>query len=125
MQQAAAAWTSVQLVSESPAGGPRLALPGCSSTLDCADCLDLRLSHPGFHWHLLHLYAPTVIKAGDSRTQFCLQTAIWRSLMRPVKEVKRPALRAVLHALAMDSPAPDRTLDAEAGFHFRIIPHSC
>ena len=34
--------------------------------------------------------------------------------LRPVKEVKRPALRAVLHALAMDSPAPDRTLDAEA-----------
>ncbi|CAE7509656.1 relA [Symbiodinium microadriaticum] len=46
---------------------------------------------------------------------------------RPVKEVKRPALRAVLHALAMDSPAPDRTLDAEVmrrtlGILRRIVP---
>ena len=38
------------------------------------------------------------------------------ALPRPIKEVKRPALRAVLHALAMDSPAPDRRLDAE-------VPH--
>lgn len=33
---------------------------------------------------------------------------------REDKELKRPALRAVLHALAMDTPSPDRTLDAEA-----------
>lgn len=33
---------------------------------------------------------------------------------RQNKAVKRPALRAVLHALAMDTPSPDRTLDAEA-----------
>eukprot|EP00434_Breviolum_minutum_P004954 symbB.v1.2.004370.t1/scaffold240.1/size264318/26 len=32
---------------------------------------------------------------------------------RQNKAVKRPALRAVLHALAMDTPSPDRTLDAE------------
>lgn len=29
--------------------------------------------------------------------------------------MKKPALRAVLHALAMDTPSPDRTLDAEVG----------
>lgn len=32
---------------------------------------------------------------------------------RQIKEVKRPALRAVLHALALETPSPDRTLDAE------------
>ncbi|CAE6924315.1 RIOK1 [Symbiodinium natans] len=42
---------------------------------------------------------------------YCIFTL--RLSSRPIKEVKRPALRAVLHALAMDSPAPDRRLDAE------------
>ncbi|CAJ1338953.1 unnamed protein product [Effrenium voratum] len=57
---------------------------------------------------------------------YCIVT-LTLSARQQKEEVKQPALRAVLHALAMDTPSPDRTLDAEVtrrtlNFLRRIAP---